>query len=211
MTGKFITFEGPDGAGKTSILNALVKQVQTKLSQELVVTREPGGTGIAEAVRNVLLDNSNTKMDARTEALLFAAARRQHIVEIIQPALMQDKVIFCDRFVDSSVAYQGAGRKIGMDEVYNMNLFATDGLTPDLTLYFDVPAEVGLERIKTHRTNEINRLDKDTLEFHKRVNDGYQKLKASNVKRIIAVNANQPFDDVLQDAYQIIANYFKFK
>ena len=209
LTGKFITFEGPDGAGKTSILNKLVEKVQQKLVQNLVVTREPGGTAIAEAVRNVLLDNSNTNMDARTEALLFAAARRQHIVEIIAPALAQNKVIFCDRFVDSSVAYQGAGRAIGMDEVYNMNLFATNGLTPDLTLYFDVPSEVGLERIKNYRTDEINRLDTDTLEFHKRVNAGYQKLIKDHSKRIVIINANQPFADVLQAAYQVIANYLE--
>jgi dTMP kinase len=204
LTGKFITFEGPDGAGKTSVLNALVAKLAPVLGDKLVVTREPGGNAISESIRQVILDMNNTAMDPRTEALLFAAARRQHIVETIRPALADKKIVFCDRFVDSSVAYQGAGRNIGTDEVYNMNLFATEGLVPDLTLYFDVPSEVGLNRIWEHRSDEVNRLDKDALDFHIRVREAYLEQQERFPERIITIDATQPFEAVLQDALATI-------
>ncbi|QBO36567.1 dTMP kinase [Periweissella cryptocerci] len=200
MTGKFITFEGPDGAGKTSVLSELVAKLAPKLGDKLVMTREPGGNAISESIRQVILDVKNTAMDPRTEALLFAAARRQHIVETIRPALSANKIVFCDRFVDSSVAYQGAGREIGTTEVYDMNLFATEGLVPDLTLYFDVPSEVGLNRIWEHRSDEVNRLDKDALEFHIRVREAYLQQKELFAERIVTIDATQPFEAVVADA-----------
>ncbi|MCM0598712.1 dTMP kinase [Periweissella fabalis] len=204
MAGIFITFEGPDGAGKTSVLNEIITKLSARLGPKLVVTREPGGTQIAEAIRNVILDTQNTEMDARTEALLFAAARRQHIREIIQPALDENKFVFCDRFVDSSVAYQGAGRQIGADEVWQMNKFATEGLMPNLTLYFDVPSEVGLARIQNFRADEINRLDQASLSFHKRVREAYLNLQATYPQRIILIDAAQPFENVVADALEAI-------
>jgi dTMP kinase len=200
LAGKFITFEGPDGAGKTSVLNDLVARFAPVLGDKLVVTREPGGNAISESIRQVILDMNNTAMDPRTEALLFAAARRQHIVETIRPALAAKKIVFCDRFVDSSVAYQGAGRNIGTEEVYNMNLFATEGVVPDLTLYFDVPSEVGLNRIWEHRSDEVNRLDKDALDFHIRVREAYLKQQEKFPERIITIDATQPFEAVVKDA-----------
>lgn len=208
MAGIFITFEGPDGAGKTSVLNEIIEKISNKLGPELVVTREPGGTHIAEAIRNVILDTKNTAMDARTEALLFAAARRQHLTEIIKPALAADKFVFCDRFVDSSVAYQGAGREIGAAEVWEMNKFATEGLMPDLTLYFDVPSEVGLARIKNFRSDEINRLDQASLSFHRRVRNAYLNLQATYPERIVLIDATKSFEAVVADAIKVITQRY---
>ncbi|MBU7555193.1 dTMP kinase [Pediococcus ethanolidurans] len=204
MIGKFISFEGPDGAGKTTALNSVVADLTPQLKNMLVVTREPGGNRISEAIRNIILDRKNTEMDDRTEALLYAAARRQHIVETIQPALDSGKLVLCDRYVDSSVAYQGAGRQIGVDEVYQMNLFATAGLLPDLTIYFDIPSEIGLQRIMTHRTDEINRLDVEQLSFHKRVRASYLKIAEQNPQRIKVIDATQSKADVVSNVEKII-------
>ncbi|MGI6023934.1 MULTISPECIES: dTMP kinase [Pediococcus] len=204
MTGKFISFEGPDGAGKTTALNSIVADLTPQLNDNLVVTREPGGNRISEAIRDIILDRKNTEMDDRTEALLYAAARRQHIVETIMPALKSGKMVLCDRYVDSSVAYQGAGREIGVDEVYQMNLFATAGLLPDLTIYFDVPSEIGLRRIMTHRTDEINRLDVEQLSFHKRVRASYLKIAEQNPQRIQVIDATQSKAKVVSDVEKII-------
>ncbi len=204
LTGKFISFEGPDGAGKTTALNSIVADLTPKLNDNLVVTREPGGNRISEAIRDIILDRKNTEMDDRTEALLYAAARRQHIVETIMPALKSGKMVLCDRYVDSSVAYQGAGREIGVDEVYQMNLFATAGLLPDLTIYFDVPSEIGLRRIMTHRTDEINRLDVEQLSFHKRVRASYLKIAEQNPQRIQVIDATQSKAKVVSDVEKII-------
>ncbi|GEN94778.1 thymidylate kinase [Pediococcus ethanolidurans] len=204
LIGKFISFEGPDGAGKTTALNSVVADLTPQLKNMLVVTREPGGNRISEAIRNIILDRKNTEMDDRTEALLYAAARRQHIVETIQPALNSGKLVLCDRYVDSSVAYQGAGRQIGVDEVYQMNLFATAGLLPDLTIYFDIPSEIGLQRIMTHRTDEINRLDVEQLSFHKRVRASYLKIAEQNPQRIKVIDATQSKADVVSNVEKII-------
>lgn len=204
LTGKFISFEGPDGAGKTTALNSIVADLTPQLNDNLVVTREPGGNRISEAIRDIILDRKNTEMDDRTEALLYAAARRQHIVETIMPALKSGKMVLCDRYVDSSVAYQGAGREIGVNEVYQMNLFATAGLLPDLTIYFDVPSEIGLRRIMTHRTDEINRLDVEQLSFHKRVRASYLKIAEQNPQRIQVIDATQSKAKVVSDVEKII-------
>ncbi|MDV7720032.1 dTMP kinase [Pediococcus ethanolidurans] len=204
LIGKFISFEGPDGAGKTTALNSVVADLTPQLKNMLVVTREPGGNRISEAIRNIILDRKNTEMDDRTEALLYAAARRQHIVETIQPALNSGKLVLCDRYVDSSVAYQGAGRQIGVDEVYQMNLFATAGLLPNLTIYFDIPSEIGLQRIMTHRTDEINRLDVEQLSFHKRVRASYLKIAEQNPQRIKVIDATQSKADVVSNVEKII-------
>ncbi|WP_318767081.1 dTMP kinase [Lactiplantibacillus carotarum] len=204
LTGKLVTFEGPDGAGKTSALNAIVAEIQSRLGNRLVVTREPGGNHISEAIRTIILDRQNTMMDDRTEALLYAAARRQHIVQEILPALQSDQLVLCDRYIDSSIAYQGAGRGIGEQAVYDMNQFATEGLTPDLTLYFDVDAAVGLERIQTHRQDEINRLDVEALSFHHKVQAAYLRLLADHPDRIKRVDASQPLDQVVQQSLQIM-------
>lgn len=205
MAGLFISFEGPDGAGKTTVLSAIAEQLDTANRTDILVTREPGGNQISEAIRKIILDPQNTQMDVRTEALLYAASRRQLIQETIRPALAAGKVVLCDRFVDSSVAYQGAGRQIGEEAVYQMNQFATEGLTPDLTIYVDVPSEVGLARIKAHRQN-VDRLDAEALSFHKRVRAAYLRLAKKFPERIITIDATQPVADVISQALTLITD-----
>ncbi|MGX7199338.1 dTMP kinase [Enterococcus nangangensis] len=204
MQGLFITVEGPDGAGKTSVIQELVPRLKKIATRPVVVTREPGGSRIAEKIRQLILDKQNTEMDARTEALLYAASRRQHLVEKIMPALAADEIVICDRFVDSSLAYQGAARKLGIQEVAAMNLFATEGLTPALTLYLDVDSDTGLQRIYRNRQNEINRLDVEAPQFHQLVRHGYLKVLAENPERMVKIDARQPLADVVEDCYDIV-------
>jgi dTMP kinase len=204
VNGHFISFEGPDGAGKTTILKAMVERYEERLQDRLTVTREPGGNPISEAIRSIILDKNNTEMDPRTEALLYAAARRQHLIETILPALNQDHVVFCDRFVDSSIAYQGAGREIGPDAVYEMNLFATEGQLPEKTIYLDIPSELGLKRIMTHRTDDVDRLDLEKLDFHQRVRAAYLRLAEKFPERIAVIDASQPLAQVENDVIKVL-------
>lgn len=212
LQGIFITVEGPDGAGKTSVISKLVPLLEEKAKVPIVVTREPGGNRIAEKIREVILDPANTEMDDRTEALLYAASRRQHLVEKILPALEKGKIVLCDRFVDSSLAYQGAGRKIGIEEVAKLNHFATAGLEPDLTLYLDVDYETGLERIKAGRkTEDQDRLDLEKKDFHQRVYKAYQDLAEKNPTRIQRIAADVSLDQVVQSCYdKIIQKYARY-
>lgn len=209
MNGHFISFEGPDGAGKTTILQAMVDHYRKRLKDQLTVTREPGGNPISEAIRSIILDKENTEMDSRTEALLYAAARRQHLVETILPALQQNHVVFCDRYVDSSIAYQGAGRMIGEKAVYDMNLFATEGELPEKTIYLDVPSELGLKRIMTNRTDDVDRLDLEKLDFHQRVRDSYLKLAKEYPERIVVIDASQDLETVKGDTIKILDQVIK--
>jgi len=205
LSGTFISFEGPDGAGKTSALQAITAQIAPALGDQLTITREPGGNPISESIRAIILDRANTAMDYRTEALLYAAARRQHLAETILPDLAAGKLVLCDRYVDSSVAYQGAGRQIGEDAVAQMNEFATDGLLPALTVYFDVPAEVGLRRIQAHRDpQQVDRLDVEKAAFHDRVRAAYLKLQAAHPERIKLIDATQEPQIVVEQALALI-------
>lgn len=199
--GLFITLEGPDGAGKTTILNRLAERFQNE-GMKVLHTREPGGIEIAEQIRKVILDKDNTAMDSRTEALLYAAARRQHLVEKVQPALEEGYVVLCDRFVDSSLAYQGYARKLGIDEVYSINQFAIADMMPNLTLYFDIDPKVGLERINRSNEREVNRLDLEELQFHEDVREGYQILLQKFPHRIKQINAEQELEHVYEQAYK---------
>lgn len=209
MKGLFVTIEGPDGAGKTTVIQRLEGLLKRELKGELVLTREPGGIPIAEKIREVILDPLNIEMDDRTEALLYAAARRQHLVERVIPAIQRQAFVLCDRFVDSSLAYQGAGRKIGVEPVASINEFATEGLTPDLTLYLDVDSEVGLERIKKGRTvEELDRLDQESPVFHQRVQHAYIKLAELNPDRIVTINARKEIDEVVVDCFQVLKERF---
>lgn len=197
--GIFITFEGPEGAGKTTIINMLAEQLENS-----ILTREPGGIDIAEQIRKVILAKENTAMDARTEALLYAAARRQHLVEKVKPALKEGKLVLCDRFVDSSLAYQGYARGLGVDEVFSINQFAIEDMMPELTLYFDIEPELGLKRIRTNSDREINRLDLEALEFHHKVREGYLLLIERFPDRMIKIDASKNIEEVFQDAARII-------
>jgi len=201
--GKFITIEGGEGAGKTTIL-ALIKDFLDSKGYQVIITREPGGIDISEQIRGLILDKKNTGMDGRTEALLYAAARRQHLVEKVLPALHAGKVVLCDRFIDSSLAYQGYARGIGIDEVFSINRFAINECMPDLTLYFDVQPEIGMARINENRDREINRLDLEGLHFHHKVREGYLALVKKFPDRISMVNANQSIDEVFMEVQKIL-------
>lgn len=208
MKGYFFTVEGPEGAGKTTVTGQLAKKLED-LGYEVLITREPGGIKISEAIRNIILDTSNTDMDSKTEALLYAAARRQHLVEKIIPALNEGKIVLCDRFIDSSLAYQGFARQLGMEEVFLINQFAINGHMPHLTLYFDLEPEIGLERINAHKNREVNRLDLENIQFHHKVREGYLKLLENNSSRIKRIDASKEIDEVLEDATKVILSYLK--
>ncbi len=202
--GIFISFEGPDGAGKTTVLEAILPQLKKLVANEVITTREPGGVAIAESIRDLILDVNHTNMDDKTELLLYIAARRQHLVERILPELKKGNLVLVDRFIDSSVAYQGYGRGLDADAVTWLNNFATDGLQPDLTLYFDVDSQIGLTRIEKNKEREVNRLDLEQLDMHRRVRSGYLKLAQENPDRIVTIDAARPLEKVITDALFII-------
>lgn len=195
MKGLFITFEGGEGSGKTTIAK-MVQDELIKEGHEVILTREPGGVKISEQIRDVIVDTNNKEMDSKTEALLYAASRRQHLVEKVFPALQEGKIVICDRYLDSSLVYQGIARGIGIDEVYTMNLFATDNKLPDLTLFFDIDPQLGLQRINSNSNREINRLDLESLEFHKKVYNGYLTICNTYTDRIKKIDASQSIEDV---------------
>ncbi|AYV72833.1 MULTISPECIES: dTMP kinase [Niallia] len=206
--GLFITLEGPEGAGKTTVIDMLLNYYQEKELQ-IIKTREPGGIPISEKIRNIILDPKHIEMDARTEALLYAAARRQHLVEKVVPALNGGAIVLCDRFIDSSLAYQGYARGIDMDEIWKINQFAIGDIMPELTIYFDLDPRVGLARINNTSDREINRLDLETIEFHERVQEGYYKVIEKFPERIIKVDASKPLEQVLEDTVDIINRFLK--
>lgn len=199
----FITLEGPDGSGKTTIAKMVVETLE-KLGYQVVFTREPGGISISEQIRDIILNKENTEMDGRTEALLYAASRRQHIAQKILPALKENKIVICDRFLDSSLAYQGVGRGIGIDEVLSINQFAIDNTMPDLTIYFDISPEVGIQRINSNKNREVNRLDLEKLSFHHRVRNGYLELAKRFPDRYVIINAALPLEEVASNALKAI-------
>lgn len=206
MQGHFITFEGGEGAGKTTVIQ-LVKEKLIQAGYDVLVTREPGGIQIAEKIREVILDTDHTEMEERTEALLYAAARRQHLVQKVVPALKENKIVLCDRFIDSSLAYQGYARNIGMEEVLSINEFAIENCMPGLTLFFDITPEEGLQRVHANLAREKNRLDLEAMSFHHKVYEGYQQLLEKFPNRIKTVQANQAVDEVLSDAFEYIMSY----
>ena len=203
VNGTLISFEGPEGAGKSSILEAILPLLEEK-GIPYITTREPGGVDIAEKIRQVILDPDHTSMDAKTELLLYIASRRQHLVERILPALAAGKVVLMDRFIDSSVAYQGYGRGLSVEDIEWLNQFATDGLKPDLTLYFDLDVEEGLARIARNQEREVNRLDLEGLELHYKVRKGYLALAEKEPERIVKIDASQSFETVLADVLTIL-------
>ncbi|NMO97721.1 dTMP kinase [Paenibacillus lemnae] len=186
----FITIEGGEGSGKTTMIGRLSAYFQNH-SIPYLLTREPGGIEIAEKIRSVILDPSHTSMDARTEALLYAAARRQHLVEKVEPALAEGLTVICDRFIDSSLVYQGLGRGIGIEEVWNLNQFAIGSRMPDLTLLLDIDPEIGLSRIAANGEREFNRLDMESLAFHRKVREGYRLVAERDPDRIQMIDASK--------------------
>ena len=199
----FVTIEGPEGSGKSSVTKEVVKLLE-KDGYTIVLTREPGGTPIAEEIRNVILDKKNTAMDPMTEALLYAASRRQHLVEKVWPLSKEGKIVISDRFLDSSLAYQGGARNLGIDNVLALNQFATDGYYPDLTLLFDLDPRIGLERIAANKNREVNRLDLEKIDFHDNVRKTFLELASRFKDRFVVLDASKPFDEVVKDAYNAI-------
>ncbi len=208
VAGLFITFEGPDGSGKTTIA-ALVAEALKNKGIDVVLTREPGGIEIAEQIRKIILDPKNTAMDERTEALLYAAARRQHLIEKVLPALKENKIVICDRFVDSSLVYQGVGRGIGIDKVYEMNLFAIEEIMPDFTIFFDIDPKLGLERTKKDDKRTLDRLDLEDLTFHQKVYDGYMEVVDRFKERIICIDASKSIEEVKNNVMDLIEDHLK--
>lgn len=203
MKSLFITFEGPEGAGKTTIIHMLEEKL-AQVTDQFLTTREPGGIDIAEKIREIILNPEYTMMDERTEALLYAAARSQHFFEKVEPALKNGKVVLCDRFIDSSLAYQGYARGLGIDEVLKINEFAIGDRMPDLTIYFDIPPEVGLARIHAHRAQEINRLDNEHLSFHEKVCEGYKEVVKRYPERIKVIDATKSKEEVFEEVWNLV-------
>jgi dTMP kinase len=189
----FLTFEGIEGSGKTTQLRRLAERIPNVVS-----TKEPGGTPTADRIRAILLD-PESHLDRVAEMFLFAASRRQHVVDLIRPALQRGQVVLCDRFTDSTLAYQGFGRLLDLDQLRTLNTWATDSLTPDLTLLFDLPEEVGLSRARSRNaalTPHEGRFEAEDLRFHRRVREGYLSLAIAEPDRYLTVNADGSADDV---------------
>lgn len=201
--GLFFTIEGPEGSGKTTVAKKVVETLE-KEGYKVLYTREPGGVGIAEKIRDIILDVNNTNLDPRSEALLYAASRRQHLIEKVIPALEKGYIVICDRFVDSSLAYQGHARGLGIDEIYNINLFAINDCFPDMTILLNIDPEVGLARIMKNRQDEVNRLDLEGMSFHKLVHEGYEIIKEKYAERFTLVDGNNTPEVVFETVYKII-------
>lgn len=190
----FITFEGGEGTGKSTLIEIIKKNLE-KLGFEIILTREPGGAGsiVAEEIRNLVLNPKYTNVTPHTEALLYAASRAQHLDEVIIPALKNKKIVLCDRYLDSSVAYQAYARRLGEDFILSINKYALDHL-PNLTFYIDLDPKVGIDRIK-NRT-KIDRLDQEKIAFHNKVREGYKMIVEKNKERIYTIDGNQTIEEI---------------
>jgi dTMP kinase len=205
--GMFITFEGPDGSGKTTQITLLCDYLSSN-GHDVLHTREPGGTPIGNQIRTVLHDIENQEMTYQTEFLLYSASRAQLVREVILPHMARGGVVVSDRFADSSMAYQGYGRGLSLDSVRAITLFATDGLTPDLTIYLDLSAEIGLRRkLDAHNddTGEWNRLDREEVDFHQRVHAGYLEMSTRDPNRWLVIDATQEVETIQQIIRQRLA------
>ena len=200
--GLFITFEGCDGCGKTTAITN-VDRILSDNNIEHILTREPGGSRIAEEIRNIILDKKNVEEDCRTEALLYAASRRQHLVEKVLPSLNEGKLVICDRYLDSSLAYQGYARGIGIDNVMSINAFAIENTMPDLTFFLDLSPEEGIKRISS-RTRESDRLDQEKITFHQKDYDGYKIVNEMFKDRIVVIDASKTKDAIAKEIADII-------
>lgn len=204
--GFFITIEGGEGSGKSTLIEMIYKWlIDNKIDS--IKTREPGGIKISEEIRGIILDSNNTSMDGKTEALLYAASRRQHLVEKVMPALGDGKIVLCDRFIDSSLAYQGHARGIGIDSILELNKFAIDKCMPDLTILLDIDPEIGLKRINKDRDREVNRIDLEKIEFHNKVREGYKLVYNNNKNRIKIIDANKDIELVFNEVIKILKEY----
>lgn len=204
--GFFITFEGPDGSGKTSVVSCLYKYLSKRFPNSVVTTREPGGTNnpIAEDIRKIILNKLNYKITPITEALLFAASRAQHVHDFIMPNLNKGKIVLCDRFVHSSYIYQGVARGVGLKNVIKINDFALKGLWPDLIFVLILKPESGLQRIRSNKKREFNRIDAESINVHNKVYLGYKKLFKKYPKNMVMVDASKKLDCVVKKIIKVI-------
>jgi len=199
--GLFIVFEGCDGSGKTTISQGVYNKL-LELGFPVIYTREPGGIDISEQIRDIILDPKNITMDNRTEALLYAASRRQHLIEKVLPAIEDNKIVICDRFVYSSLVYQGYAREIGIDEVWKINDFAIEGRLPSRTIFLDIKPEVGLARISNREFKD--RLDQESIAFHDRVYDGYKEINKRFESNIEVFDANRKPEVIIDEVSQYL-------
>lgn len=206
--GKFIVFEGGEGSGKSTILEMIYEDLKAN-GIKCTKTREPGGIKISEDIRNIILDKNNTNMDGKTEALLYAAARRQHLVEKVIKDLGEGKVVLCDRFIYSSLAYQGYARNLGIKDIYDINKFAVGEYMPDLNIFFDIKPEIGFSRINKNSNREVNRLDLEEMDFHYKVREGYNKLYEENKESFVKIDAEKSIEEVFCEVKKIIMNFIK--
>lgn len=199
----FITFEGGECSGKTTIIQEIIRKFE-ELNIDYITTREPGGIRIAEDIRNIILDINNTEMTPECEALLYAASRMQHLSQKVLPALEQGKVVLCDRFLDSSIAYQGCARGLGLDKVLRANSFALDYL-PGLTIFIDVTPDVALKRLAGR--GKSDRLDLEAQDFHQRVYEGYQEVLRLYPDRVVRIDGNNTLEEVTNDCINAVLKY----
>jgi len=202
----FITFEGPDGSGKTTQARLLAARLRGQ-GHDVIYVREPGGTAIGDQIRQIVHDVRNVEMQPRAELLLYSASRAQLVEQVIRPHLARGGIVVCDRYADSSLAYQGYGRGLDLDMVQRIQAFATGGLTPDLTFYLDLDVEEGLRRRLASRA-EWNRLDDQELDFHRRVREGYARLIAADTTgRWRVINAARSVDEVHADIWRTVKKF----
>lgn len=205
MKGLFISMEGSDGSGKSTQLKKMEEYLK-EMGKEVLVTREPGGTPIAEKIRTLLLDPNNMAMTPWTEMFLYASARAQHLEERILPALAEGKIVICDRFVDSSIAYQGYGRELG-EVVKEVNQIATRGVMPDVTFFLDLSPETGMKRKKKEEGHELDRLELQENAFHKKVYDGYIAQCENEKDRIHRISAEGSAEEVFEKIKEVLISY----
>lgn len=198
MKGYFITIEGTDGAGKTTQISLLEDYLKQR-KIDFLLTREPGGTLISEKIREILLDISNQELCDSAEVLLYAASRAQHLQQKILPAVKEGKLVLCDRFVDSSIAYQAFGRGIDKEQVKAINQFATSGIEPDLTIYLDFPPQKGILRKQKEHLHEMDRMEQEKMEFHEKVYEGFQSLAQNYPQRIQKIDASKTIEEVQKE------------
>ena len=203
----FITFEGLDGAGKSTQIERIGRRLHN-LSQQVVTTREPGGTGIGDVLRALLLDPMHTNLSVETEVLMYAASRAQLLREVIRPALADGKLVLCDRYVDASLAYQGAGLQVGVDRVAAVNSFATGNLQPDLTFLFDLPVEVGLGRVQSGRIETaMDRIERRGEAYFNRVRSEFLHIANMHPERVVIIDATRSPDDMEQEIWAHIEKH----
>ncbi len=216
MSGVFITFEGPEGCGKTTQAR-LLADLLSSMGFNVVCTEDPGGTKIGDKIRNILLDPDNAAMASTTELLLFLASRHQLLHEVIRPQLEAGNIVICSRFADATMAYQGYGRGLDMDFIKNLNAQITDGMTPDLTIYLDLEPAVSIERVKARIASagsqdikfmgdEVDRIEQEMIGFHERVRNGYLELMQNNPDRIKMINADDSVENVQADVKELVVD-----